>query len=211
MRIRRPAGRILPVLLLVSVAQALPAQEPAASSPAPGCVAVMPASVTGVDGDAAAMGTAVRDLFVTYLSGPALQLSSLDSRVRAQALHEARQKGCAYLVTTAVERKRSGGGSGALGRIVGGAASTAAWHIPVTSAGAAVARGVGVGAAHAVEAMASGTRAKDELRLEWTLVPLGGGTTLTHKDKQKASSDGEDLLTPQVQRAAEAIVGKLVK
>jgi hypothetical protein len=188
-------------------------QEAATPSPAgTGCVAVMPAAVSGVEGDAAAMGTAVRDLFVTYLSGPALQLSPLDSRVRPQAVQEARQKGCGHLVTATLTRKRSGGGSNALGRIVGGAAGTAAWHIPATSAGAAVARGVGVGAAHAVEAIATGTRAKDELRIEWALAPLAGGRPLLARDeKLKASSDGEDLLTPLVQRAAEAIVEKLVQ
>jgi hypothetical protein len=202
-----------PILALLALSAAARAQDaPPPAQPATPCVAVMPATVTGVDGDAATASLAVRDLFVTYLSGPALQLVPLESRVRPQALAEARQKGCAWLVTATVNRKRSGGGSNALGRIVGGAASTAAWHIPGSSAGAAVARGVGAGAAHAVESMATSTRAKDELKLDWTLASIAGGPSpVSRSDKLKASSDGEDLLTPLVQKAAEAIVGRLVQ
>jgi len=53
--------------------------------------------------------------------------------------------------------------------------------------------------------MASGVRAKDELSLTWRL-ETGAGEALSEKtEKRKAESDGEDLLTPLAQKAAEAV------
>lgn len=176
------------------------------------CIAVMPATVTGVDGNAAEAGNAVRDLFISSLTGPSMQLVPLESRVRQLAIEEAKQKGCAYVVSASLSRKRGRGGS-VLGSALGRAAGTAAWYVPGASTGAAVVRGLGAGAAEAVHHMATTTKAKDEMQLEWMLMPLGSSSTPSVKkdDKLKASSDGEDLLTPLVQRAAEAIVQAVLK
>jgi hypothetical protein len=61
--------------------------------------------------------------------------------------------------------------------------------------------------------MAATTRAKDEMRLEWTITALAAGarSAAPKSEKLKASSDGEDLLTPLVQRAAENIVETVLK
>jgi hypothetical protein len=172
----------------------------------------MPASVTGVDGSAVEAGNAVRDLIISFLTGPSMQPVAIEARVRQLAVEEAKQKGCAYVVTSSLSRKRGGSGSG-FGQAVGRAAGTAAWSVPGSAGvGGAVIRGASVGAAEAVQQMTSSTRAKDEMRLEWTLSPLASEkAAMSSNDKLKASSDGEDLLTPLVQRAAEAIVRTVLK
>ncbi|MEO5894342.1 MAG: hypothetical protein ABIS06_01430 [Vicinamibacterales bacterium] len=197
------------LLLLVAFGawqSALP-QEPAARPASGVCIAVMAAAVTGVDGNAAEAGAAARDLLVSFLTGPSMQPIALESRVRLQAVEEAKQKNCAHVVTLALSRKRSGGSG--LGRALGQAAGTAAWYVPGGSGAAWIARGVTAGAARALGDLASTTRAKDEMRLDWTLT--SSTKPATHTDKQKASSDGEDLLTPLVQRAAESIVETVLK
>ena len=70
-----------------------------------------------------------------------------------------------------------------------------------------VAAGAAAGAASsAVSDYAYGSRSKDELTLKYRL-ETGAGAVLAEKsEKRKAKSDGEDLLTPVVQRASEAIV-----
>lgn len=197
--------RLLVLSLTLLACGSVLAQQPAPQT-APGlCVAIMAATVTGVDGNAAEAGTAARDLFVSFLTGPSIQPMALESRVRMQAVEEAKQKGCMHVVTLALSRKRSGGSG--LGRALGQAAGTAAWYVPGGSGAAAVARGVTAGAARALGDLASTTRAKDEMRLDWTLTTKPA----THTDRQKASSDGEDLLTPLVQRAAESIVETVLK
>jgi hypothetical protein len=59
---------------------------------------------------------------------------------------------------------------------------------------------------------AESTRAKDEMQMEYRVSTPAGTTELGPKrDKLKAKVDGEDLLTPLVEKAAETIVGSLVK
>ena len=188
------------------------AQDPAASTqPAPACVGVMAGTVTGVGGNAAESGEALRDLLVSFLSGPSMAPIALESRVRIQAIEEAKQKGCAYVVTTAATMKRGGGSS--FGRVLGQAAGNAAWYIPGGSGMAAAGRAVSAGTARALGDMAATTRSKDEMRLEWTVTSLAAGARpgSPRREKLKASADGEDLLSPLVQRAAEAIVGTVLK
>lgn len=190
------------------------AQDQPAAPAGTGCVAVMPATVSGGDGNAVAAGEAVRDLLVSYLSGPSLEAVALTSKLRVHGVQEAQQRQCAWLVTMTLTLKRGGGGAG-VGRVLGNAASTAAWYIPGGSAGAAVARGVSAGTASAIGEMAESTRAKDEARLQWTLVTLGGksiaSASSAREEKLKASSHGEDILSPLVQRSAEKLVEIVLK
>ena len=142
------------------------------------------------------------------LSGPMMRPVVVDSRVRAQAMQEAVNVGCSQIVTMTLTRKAAGSGS-SLGRVVGNAAGGAAWQLPGGSSAAAAARAAGVGAAQVLTDLSSGTRAKDEIRIEWTLAPLAPeskGVPLTRTDKAKATSNGEDLISPLLQRAAETIV-----
>jgi hypothetical protein len=199
-------------VLLFALPTAAAVQEPIApAKPAAACIAVMSATVTGVDGNAAESGEAIRDLLVSFLSGPSMQPVTLDARVRPLALEEAKQKGCAYFITTTATRKRGGGGG--FGRVLGQAAETASWYIPGGSGGAAVGRAVSAGTARTLGNMAATTRAKDEMRFEWTVTSLAEGArpASPRSEKLKASSDGEDLLTPLVQRAAENIVETVLK
>ncbi len=69
------------------------------------------------------------------------------------------------------------------------------------------------GTARTLGNMAATTRAKDEMRSQWTVTSLAEGArpASPRSEKLKASSDGEDLLTPLVQRAAENIVETVLK
>lgn len=204
---------IAPLFLLLFAAPVRAQSEPGGSAPPSqgGCVAVMPAAVSGVDGNATEASTGLRDALVTFLSGPALQPVAVDARVRLQALEEARQKACSHFITLTLTKK-AGGRSG-VGRVVGQAAGTAAWRLPGGgSLGTAVARELSIGAVHALSNMAASTRSRDEMRLEWTLAPIGGsGRPTSRIETVKATADGEDLLTPLMQRTADAIVELLMK
>jgi hypothetical protein len=195
----------------VAVPTAAVAQQPAPPAPAPSsCVAIMVADVQGMEGDATALGGSVRELVATFLRGPSAQVVMLDTRLTPHALEEARQKSCGHVLTMKLTRKRGGGSL--FGRILGQAGSTAAWSIPGGSVASAVARGVTAAAAQAVSDVALSTKAKDEMRLAFTVTSLDGRPALGPKtEAAKAKTNGEDLLTPLAQRAAEAIVAKLSK
>ncbi len=60
--------------------------------------------------------------------------------------------------------------------------------------------------------MASTTRAKDELTLEFRLGTVDNVLRASPKtEKAKAKSDGEDLLTPLVEKASESIAAAIVR
>ncbi|RPJ70907.1 MAG: hypothetical protein EHM24_14045 [Acidobacteria bacterium] len=175
------------------------------------CIAVMLPSVQGVDGSATEVAAAVRELFTSYLTGPSLRTVPLEARLASQAIEEARQKDCGQVLLATLTRKRSGGG--ALGRALGQAAGTAAWSVPgVAGTGGAVARGAVIAGAQAVSSLAGSTKAKDEMRLDYKISPLDAAVSAKPETlKVKAAADGEDILTPLVEKASEAIAAGLAK
>jgi len=185
--------------------------SPAPATPAPGtCIAMALPAVKGAEGNATDVATAVRDLFTSYLQGPSIKVVALDARLSMQANEEAKQKSCDNVLVASVTQKR--GGRGGLGRALGQAGSTAAWYAPVGSVGAAVARSAAIAGAQAASEIASNTRAKDEVRVQYRLVATDGRVVMKQKEeKAKASADGEDLLTPLVQTVSESIASAVLK
>jgi hypothetical protein len=157
--------------------------------------------VQGVEGSATDVGNAVRDLLASYLNGPSIQVLSLEARLPSPAIEEARQKQCGYFLTTTLTRKQAGGG--AFAKALGQGLGSAAWSIPAGNVGSAVARSAAVGGAQAVSTLATSTKAKDELRIEYTLSSADGAALSGPKsEKAKAKIDREDLLTPLIERVA---------
>jgi hypothetical protein len=175
------------------------------STPGVACVALTVPSIQGVEGDATRFGVAVRDLFASYLTGPSIRTVPLQSRLGSQAALEAREKDCGYVLLVTVARQRSGGSK--VARMLGQAAGTAMWRAPL---GGGVTGAVATGAVAGGEALhsfASEIRAKDELEVSYR---LGAPDAVEHAppvtSRAKAKSDGEDLLTPLVETAANGIV-----
>lgn len=177
----------------------------------PACIAMVLPSARGVD-DATAFATSLRELFASYLTGPSLRALPLEARLTSQATEEARQKQCSHILLVNVARKRNDGNG--VGRVLGRAAGAAAsYGVPYGgTAATAAARGAVVAGAYAISNAAETTRAKDEITLEYrisTLDRVNGAAAKTHK--AKATSDGEDLLTPLVEAASEAIAAAVMK
>ena len=167
-------------------------------------------SVRGADGDATATATSLRELLSSYLAGPKLRVIQLDARLAVQAIEEAREKQCNHVVVSTLTRKRSGGSG--IGKALGNAAGSAAWYVPYGgTATSAVVRGAAVAGAHAVSELAGSTREKDEMTIEYSLARPGGATTAPKRESLKAKADREDLVTPLVERVAEAIVLTIAK
>jgi hypothetical protein len=162
-------------------------------------------SVQGVEGSGSEMASAVRELFVSFLSGPTIQPLSLVARLPSQAVLEARQKDCGQVLIASVSRKRSSGSqfAGMLGR----AAETAAWRVPYDAGvGGAVASSVAIAGGQAISNLASDTRQKDEIELGYRVgAPESVVDAKAQSVKAKAKVDREDLLTPLVEHAAQDI------
>lgn len=197
--------------LAFALLAAMPAHAgPAARAADTACVALLLPSVEGVD-DSTRVAMSVRSIFESYLTGPSLKSVLLDARLASQANEEARQKECTKILTVTVTRKAAGNGGSKVSSVARAAGTTAA-YIPLPSYGSAVAVGAARGGAEAVADVASHTRAKDEMTLAYKVATADGATLLALKtESAKAKSNGEDLLTPLIAKASEAIAGAVTK
>ena len=201
-----------------SQATSLPTAAPAAAEtgrPAaePAEICLAPASVQVAAGKSEEAVQAVREVFVSFLSGPTLKVTPLTSRLASQAKEEAQQGHCRYILFVTLTHKKKGG-SNLFTRAAGEAAGTAVWHIPGGgSAGSAAARTAATSvASSALRGVSSNVKAKDEMTLDYRLEAGDGSAPLLAKsEKVKAKSDGEDLLTPLVERAAGAIANTVTR
>jgi hypothetical protein len=171
-------------------------------------ICLAPPGVEASTGDATAAGTAVRDLITSFLTGPSIHPQALTARLASQVREEARQASCPYLLLTTLKHQHKRSGGGVLGRMAAGAAQQGAWEAGVASGSTAgrIAGHAAYGAAgQAAYNYAVTVRNKDEVTLGYRLESGDGLVMIEKTDKRKAKSDGEDLLTPMVQQAAEAI------
>lgn len=195
---------------IAMIAVSLVANATSASAQTPDSIRIClaPATVeTSANADAAV--EAARATFTTFLTGPSIRSEPLKARLESQAREEARQAGCPYILLTTLKlvSKRSGGG--VLGQVAAGAVRQGAAEVGIASgsaAGRVASSAVYAGVSQASMNYAVTIRRKDELTLGYRLETAGGAVVAQKRDKRSAKSDGEDLLTPLVQRAAEVIV-----
>jgi hypothetical protein len=184
----------------------------AQDAPAVQRICLAPASV-----EAAPSGSnpvaAVRESFTSFLTGPTLGVTPLQARLESQVRQEAKLAGCAYLLLPTIKHQRKTGG-GLLERVAGSAAEQGAYSVAGSSGSTAgrIAASAAAGAARtATWDYAHNFRSKDELVLTWRLEGPNGAELRQGKAKKKAGSDGEDLLTPLVQSASEAIAAAVTE
>ncbi|HET9710598.1 MAG TPA: hypothetical protein VFP64_01910 [Pyrinomonadaceae bacterium] len=161
-------------------------------------------------GNAAQTAEAVRNGFAQYLQGPSIEVMPLTATMASSVIEEARQKQCDYVLYVSMTVKKGGGG-GMFGRAIGNIAGSAAGHIPGGgSAATGAARSAVLTGVYTTAAIAANIKAKDELSLEYKLDKTeNASTVLTNTGKAKAKSDGDDILTPVIESAAQTIVSTI--
>jgi len=205
-RVQHLSCTMLMVLASFWAATGVSAQSPKANQvPETDCIAIVSPIVQGVPGNAGDAANGVRDLIASYLSGPSAKAVLLDAKLPSQARAEANQKGCEPLLFATVTRKT---GSHGLLKALGQGAAASPWNLPGGGSAASAAASAGAAAGlQAASSLAASTKAKDEVRFEYRLESADGQVQFGPKtESQAAKTDGEDLLTPVVSRAAEAIV-----
>jgi hypothetical protein len=195
--------------LLVCAAGAAQAQDAALPAKQAGVVRigiVKPKVLVGTN-DASQSGDSMRNILAEYLQGPTIEVALLSARLPSQYGVEARQAECDYILTTSLTHRRGsqGGGLGStLGRLVG----TSSYIPGMDYAKSAVVTGVLSTAAD----FAASVKAKDEMVLQYQLNAIDSTKPLLDKDaKRRAKADGEDLLTPLVESAADAVGTAIAK
>lgn len=177
-----------------------------------GRICLMPTSVQMVSGSSDAAVTAVRESFTSFLTGPSLGVVQLKARLQSQAREEARQASCPYILVTSFKQERKTD-RGILRRATTGAIEAGTSQVlgSARSAEARIAAGAASQAAAAAREVSYSFKTKDELELKYRLESATGAVLLDKTEKRTAKSDGEDVLTPLVERASEAIAAQVVK
>jgi hypothetical protein len=154
---------------------------------------------------------AVRNTFVSFINGPTIEVVSLNANLLEQAIEEAQQSQCDYVLISSFSQKKGGGGM--FGKALGSVAGSAAGHIPYGgSAGGAAARAAARTAIYTTAELSGAIKSKDEVGLDYTLQSAADARILlANSDKAKAKRDGEDIITPMIEKAARAIIGATKK
>ena len=204
-----------------SGASASPPQAlgPKASGKSRICVALPRAQVGQGNSAQSNYGIPIRNAIISTMSGPLLEVAALDASLPIQVQAEAQQKECDYIVFSAVTVKHSGGG---LGKFIkaGNTASNftsigmVTHTVPSTNGTIVVEE-----AAYAIEHTTSQLsgfngriKSKDEVTFTYQLFATGQSQPkLENSLKGKSKSDGEDVLSPLMQQAANGILADVTK
>ncbi len=173
---------------------------------------------------AADYGTPIRNAIVYVMNGPAVEITALDARLPIQVQAEAQQKQCDYILFSGVTVKHGGGGFGKFMKAAGpmssvvpmaGMAGGMSGMIASQAAGAAMQTATQVAQQQAMNQLAGFNgqiKSKDDVTIEYHLFPTGQDKAkLENSLKGKAKSDGEDVVTPLIQQAANTILTEVTK
>lgn len=148
---------------------------------------------------------ALRTLIAQYLAGPAVEITPMAAMVPLQIEAEAKQKECDYILSAGLTQQQKKSGLGFLKN-----AQSMAGMVPVIGmagrAGAVVGQAAAQTAISMAGQLASGVKAKSEVTLEYRLaVPGAVSPLVANTEKIKAESDGQDVISPMVERVAAAV------
>jgi hypothetical protein len=164
--------------------------------------------------------TPIRNVEVALMSGPAIEIAALDSHIALQLQAEAQQKQCDYIMFSSVAVKHSSGsGFGKFAKFgsmaasmtpVGGMARGMGGAVAAQTAGMAASAAAQAAQQQAISQLAGFNgqiKSKDDVTVQYQVIATGQTAPLVQNSLQgKAKSDGEDVLTPLLQQAANTVL-----
>ena len=201
--------------LLMSFCGQLPAQAQTEAIPGakkPGTVRIgLVLPKNGLSGqDNPEDGEPIRDAEAILLTGPTLESVKLKAVLPDQALAEAKQLNCDYILNASLNQQKVESG-GRFGKLMNKralqAASSAAVFMP---GGGSTAKQIGmVGGQVIQQEMAGATRgvkANSDVAMQYTLTSVEGNVALNDTAKVHSKADGENVVTPLVTEAANKVL-----
>jgi hypothetical protein len=161
--------------------------------------------------NAAELSGAIQNTLSQYLKSPNVEIVALEAKLASTIDAEAKQKECDFVIYANVSHKKGGGGFGmfkAIAPVLGSVAPMAGMSGNVAGA---VAGQVASTAIYTAAGASANIKAKDELTLDVNLKQAGGAAALTKQYKAKAKSAGEDIISPIIEQAAQAILDVVSK
>lgn len=198
----------------VSLAQESPSEPLKTEAPLPDNSAPMKIGIAmpkanfsseGVDN--AQMSASLREIIGGYFKGTDIEIVALEARLPQTFTAEAKEKGCFFILQTAVTQKKGGGGFGAFKSVAPVLGSVAPMAGVTGSTAGIIVGSVTQTALFTAANIASTTKAKDQFTFEYSLISTEDGKIRTSNSlKAKAKSDGEDVLSPMFEKMAENVL-----
>lgn len=171
-------------------------------------LAVVKTGAVGEGVNPAELSAAAQNTLAEYLKGPNVELVALEAKLPSAVEAEATAKECDLVVYAGVSHKKGGGG-GMFGKALGSLSENLSRKAYGSSDHIGKATQVTVMTAAAAT---GNVKAKDQLTLDVKLVAPGRPTPVAAKQFQaKAKADGEDIITPLVEQAAQMIIDAAAK
>ena len=162
---------------------------------------------TGSVGDglsAVELASAVQNTMAQYLKSPNIELVMIEAKLPSLIDAEAKQKECDFVIYTNVEHKKGGSRFASFAPALSSVASLGG--IGGSTAGAVAGQVASTAIITAAE-VSQDVKAKDQLTLDVKLQAPGNATASVERQfKAKAQSNGDDIISPTVQQAAQAIL-----
>jgi len=154
------------------------------------------------------LSAAVKNTLVDYLKTPKIELVELEAKLPSAIADEAKDKQCDYVIYANVSHKKGGGGGGFGGMFKAIAPVVAQTGIGHTGSVAGnVAGQVATTAIVSAGQAQANVKSKDEITLDIKLISAANnGAPLVKQYKGKAKSDGDDIISPLIEQAAQAIL-----
>jgi hypothetical protein len=177
---------------------------------------VLPRAQLGQGNSGQDVGEPVRQLLISYMAGPVIELIPLQAKIPAQIEAEAQAQNCTHLLYTSVEQKKAGKSMGKMFSMLAPAASMLPGLGGLGGSGAIVASAATQVAATAAmqsaqddaiasltQAQSGAVKARDEITMSYQFVTVGGAKPPVEETlKAKAESDGQNLLGPLAEQVA---------
>lgn len=191
-------------------AKSQPEVSPAVGAKQPGTVRIGVSVKTGAVGDgisASDLAAAVQNTLGEYLKGTKIELIPLEAKLANLIDGEAKTKECDFVLYANVSHKKGGGGG--FGSMFGSIIAPAIGSVGLGHTGS-VAGNIAVQAtANAIVSagtVAANVKSKDEITIDVKLNKTGGASALSKQYKNKAKSNGQDIITPLIEQLAMALV-----
>jgi hypothetical protein len=136
----------------------------------------------------AQMAASIRGIIGARFKGSGVEIIVLEARLPQAIINEAAEKSCFYVLQTTVLRKRSGAKLNSMS--------------PVTSLSANAPTVL-----YTAADLASTTKSKDEFTFEYSLISTDGNAVKAKNSfTTKAKTDGEDILSPAIEKMMQAVL-----
>jgi hypothetical protein len=168
---------------------------------------VAPKAAMGSGTSGLEISQSLQNTLIRYLSGPNAEITPIMAMLPQQIEAEIKEKNCDFVLYTGLTQKR--GGMGFLQT-----AASMANMVPMvgmaTGAAGAIAGMAGGSALGGIAQATSGLKAKTNIAFDYKLNAAGSNTTvLAETLNAKVKTDGDDAISPLIERAATAILAKI--